>query len=99
MWAFETKKSSEACTSSSRQFITNMAQHISYVNITTLFATSKFRYIKVPNDPSIPSGFIWWRENHKLYPDMGKLARDVLDVPASGCAVKRQFSISARITI
>ena len=57
------------------------------------------RYIEVPNDPSIPSGLMWWRENHKLYPDMGKMARDVLAVPASGCVVERQFSISGRITI
>jgi hypothetical protein len=48
---------------------------------------------------SIPSGLMWWRENHKLYPDIGKMARDVLAVPASGCAVERQFSISGRITI
>ena len=42
---------------------------------------------------------MWWRENHKLYLNMGKMARDVLAVPASGCAVERQFSISGRITI
>jgi len=57
------------------------------------------RYIEVPNDPSIPSSLMWWRENHKLYSDLGKMVRDVLPVPASGCAVERQFSVSGRITI
>ena len=57
------------------------------------------KYIEVPNDPSIPSGLGWWRENHKLYPDLGEMARDVLAVPASGCAVERQFSVSGRMAI
>lgn len=57
------------------------------------------KYIEIPNDPSIPFGLVWWRDNCKLYPDMGKMARDVLAVPASGCAVERQFSISGRMTI
>ena len=57
------------------------------------------RYIEVPNDPTIPSGLGWWRENSRLYPDLGKMVRDVLAVPASGCAVERQFSISGRMTI
>ena len=30
---------------------------------------------------------------------MGLIVRDILAVPASGCAVERQFSISGRITI
>ena len=47
----------------------------------------------------IPSGLGWWRENSRLYPDLGKMVRDVLAVPASGCAVERQFSISGRMTI
>ena len=95
MWAFETKKSSEAW----KEFF----ETFSCANIVTVvshcFPTSEFRYIEVPNDPSIPSGLMRWRENHKLYPDMGKMARDALAVPASGCAVKRQFNISGRITI
>jgi len=57
------------------------------------------KYIEIPNDPSIPSALVWWRDNHKLYPDMGKMARDVLAVPASGCAVERQFSVSGRMAI
>ena len=57
------------------------------------------RYIEVPNDPDIPSGLGWWKENHKLYPDLSLMTRDNLAVPASGCAVERQFSISGRIAI
>ena len=33
------------------------------------------------------------------YPDLSMMARDVLPVPSSGCAVERQFSISGRLTI
>src|SRR5437016_8846949 len=55
------------------------------------------QYIKVRNDPDIPSGLGWWRENYRLYPDLAKM--DVLAVPASGCAVECQFSISGRMTI
>jgi hAT family C-terminal dimerisation region len=55
------------------------------------------RYIEIPSDTNIPSSLKWWRGNHKLFPDLAKMARDVLAVPASGCAVVREFSISRRI--
>src|SRR5579859_7769872 len=54
------------------------------------------RYIEVPNDPDIPSGLGWWGENHRLYPELALMVRDVLAIPASGCAVECQFSISGR---
>src|SRR5579859_5182 len=57
------------------------------------------RYIEIPNDPHIPSGLGWWRENYRMYPDLSMMVRDVLAVPASGCAVERQFSISGRLAI
>jgi len=57
------------------------------------------RYIEVPNDPDIPSGLGWWKVNHKMYPDLALQVRDNLAVPASGCAVERQFSISGRMAI
>src|SRR5277367_6579396 len=34
-----------------------------------------------------------------MFPDLALMMRDVLAVPASGCAVERQFSISRRIAI
>jgi len=55
------------------------------------------RYIEIPNDPGIPSSLAWWRRNERFYPDLALMARDVLAVPASGCAVERKFSISGRI--
>lgn len=33
------------------------------------------------------------------YPDLGKMTRDIMAVPASRCAVECQFSISGRIAI
>ena len=55
------------------------------------------RYIEIPSDANIPSSLRWWRDNHKSFPELAKMARDVLAVPASGCAVEREFSISGRI--
>src|SRR5436190_5837182 len=57
------------------------------------------RYIEIPNDPDIFSCLGWWRQNGRLYPDLSRMARDVLPVPASGCAVEREFSISGRMAI
>jgi len=42
---------------------------------------------------------IWWQDNAAAYGDLAKMARDVLVVPASGCSIERQFSISGRIAI
>jgi hypothetical protein len=55
------------------------------------------RYIEIPSDANIPSSLKWWRDNYKSYPELAKMARDVLAIPASGCAVEREFSISGRI--
>src|SRR5579859_2665266 len=55
------------------------------------------RYIEIQNDSSITSSLSWWKANAALYPDLSKMARDVLATPASGCAVERVFSVSGRI--
>ena len=55
------------------------------------------RYIEIPNDSGIQSSLGWWKQNQSASPDLAKMARDVLAVPASGCAVEREFSISGRI--
>src|SRR5437762_12764667 len=49
-------------------------------------------YDNPPNNPSHQIG-------NPLYPDLSRMARDVLPVPASGCAVEREFSISGRMAI
>ena len=55
------------------------------------------RYIELPNDTSISSSLDWWRTHRSMYPDLAKMARDILVVPASGCTVERVFSVSGRI--
>ena len=55
------------------------------------------RWIDIPNDTGIKLSLEWWRKNHTSFPDLAKFARDVLAVPASGCKVEREFSISRRI--
>jgi hypothetical protein len=55
------------------------------------------RYISTPNDINIESPLTWWRANWKMYPELAKMVRDVLAVPATGCSIERQFSISGRV--
>ena len=55
------------------------------------------RFVDAPNNPAIKSVLGWWRSNQDTYPDLARMARDVLAVPASGCSVERMFSISGRI--
>ena len=39
----------------------------------------------------------WWHSNQECYPDLTRMTRDILAVPASRCAVECEFSISRRI--
>ena len=54
------------------------------------------RYLDTPND-AWAQALPWWRAHHHNFQDLRFMARDNLAVPASGCAVERQFSISGRI--
>lgn len=55
------------------------------------------RYLSSDNNPSINSALGWWKTHHHEYPDLSKMVRDTLAVPASGCSVERMFSASGRI--
>jgi hypothetical protein len=55
------------------------------------------RYANLPHDPNIKSALGWWRGNQVSFPDLAKMARNTLTVPASGCSVERMFSVSGRI--
>jgi hypothetical protein len=55
------------------------------------------RYANLPNDPNIKSELGWWSGNQVSFPDLAKMARNTLAVPASGCSVERMFSVSGRI--
>jgi len=57
------------------------------------------RYLDIPPDPNIKSSLQWWKASHVSFPDLAKFARDVLPVPASGCKVEREFSVSGKIAI
>ena len=46
------------------------------------------RYIELPNNTAITSSLKWWHSNQECYPDLARMARDVLAVPASGYAVE-----------
>src|SRR5579859_4954219 len=55
------------------------------------------RYIGSDNNPSIKSVLGRWKSHHHEYPDLRKMVRDTLAVPASGCSVERMFSVSGCI--
>lgn len=55
------------------------------------------QYMDTPNDVTLRSPLEWYKANHLSVPDLAKMARDVLAVPASGSAVERVFSVSGRI--
>jgi len=60
------------------------------------FRTDYDRYLDTPND-AWTQALPWWRAHHHNFQDLRFMARDNLAVPASGCAVERQFSVSGRI--
>ena len=60
--------------------------------------TNEFdHYINSPPDPDITSPLQWWKAHKEQYPNLSKMARDILSVPASRSGVERQFSVTGRI--
>ena len=55
------------------------------------------RYIDTPSDVTLKCPLMWYKDNRSDNPDLGRMARDVLAVPASGSTVERVFSVSGRI--
>ena len=53
--------------------------------------------MSIPNDLCIPSALAYWKVHHTSFPDLTKMVRNTLAVPASGCSVERMFSVSARV--
>jgi hAT family C-terminal dimerisation region len=55
-------------------------------------------YMYNPNgNPAIQNILHCWRDNGDSISSVRRMARDLLAVPASGCAVEREFSIAGRI--
>jgi hypothetical protein len=55
-------------------------------------------YMSNPNgNPAIQNILHWWRVNGDSIASVKRMARDLLAVPAPGCAVEREFSIAGRI--
>ena len=48
-------------------------------------------------DPDITSPLQWWKSHEEQYPNLSKMAKDILSVPASGSGVEHQFSVTSRI--
>jgi hypothetical protein len=47
------------------------------------------RYMEIPNDSTIKSALGYWKVHGPSFPDLAKMARDTLPVPASGSSVER----------
>ncbi|TMC16303.1 MAG: hAT transposon family protein [Chloroflexi bacterium] len=55
------------------------------------------RYISSPRVNYKISVLEWWRQNETNYPQLSRMVRDTLAVPATGAGVERQFSRSGRV--
>jgi hypothetical protein len=56
-------------------------------------------YTANPNPvPDVDDPFAWWKGNKTRFPNLSHMAKNYLAVPPSGYAVKREFSVSGRIT-
>lgn len=54
-------------------------------------------YIKSKRDRHVTDPLNWWSKSQSIFPRMSKMARDVYAVPATGCGVEREFSISGKV--
>ena len=54
-------------------------------------------YMQIKRDSTITNALEWWKGSHSMYPNLSKMARDVMAVPATGAGVEREFSISGRV--
>jgi len=63
----------------------------------TAHANEYDRYISSPRVDYKIAILEWWRQNEGNYPQLSRMVRDTLAVPATGAGVERQFSRSGRI--
>src|SRR5579859_1142371 len=75
------------------EFQAMLAQHVAKCPRTDDYD----RFISTENDGSIKSALAWWKMHHHEFPDLARMVRDTLAVPASGCSVERMFSVSGRV--
>jgi hypothetical protein len=54
-------------------------------------------YLKTKRDKSIIDQLPYWRKDGSMFPNLKKNARDIMAIPATGCGVEREFSISGRM--
>lgn len=55
-------------------------------------------YCDLEPDYSIKNPLDWWKEHERIYPSLGKMARELLCLPAMSSEVERTFS-SAKLTL
>ena len=55
------------------------------------------RYIQAPPINYKIQVLDWWRTNGHQYPQLSRMVRDTLTVPATGAGVERAFSLSGRV--
>ena len=50
------------------------------------------RFLASPTDPSISNPFSFWISQRSIYPQLSKMAIDILSIPAMTAGVERLFS-------
>ena len=55
------------------------------------------RYVQAPPVNYKISVLDWWRVNGHLYPQLSRMVRDTLAVPATGAGVECVFSLSGQV--
>jgi hypothetical protein len=71
-------------------------EFLSSLNPTT--TTNEYdRYIQAPSINFKIQVLDWWRANGHQYPQLSRIVRDTLAVPATGAGVERAFSLSGRV--
>jgi len=55
------------------------------------------QFIGSKRHPDVKSPLQWWANSRSTFPRLANMARDVYAVPATGCGVEREFSISGNV--
>jgi hypothetical protein len=74
---------------SKRQFLDSSDEDEDFNEFDQFIGSKRHTDVKYP--------LLWWANSRSTFPRLANMARDVYAVPATGCGVEREFSISGNI--